>query len=62
MEKLHSHGNRTGKIVKKERCWEEEGGRGGGEVNPVTAAISLQTIYLCLDFYKQRYIMYRHAD
>ena len=59
MEKLHRHGNRTGKFVKKERCWEEE--RGGG-VNPVITAISLQTIYLCLNFYKQSYIMYRHAD
>ena len=58
MEKLHRHGNKTDKFVKKEMF-----GKGGGEkVNPVTTAISLQTIYLCLGFYKQRYIMYRHAD
>ena len=31
MEKLHRHGNRTGKFVKKERCWEEEVGGGGGK-------------------------------
>ena len=53
MEKLHRHGNRTGKFVKEERCWEE-----GGKVNPVTTAISLQTIYLCLNFYKQAYNKY----
>ena len=58
MEKLHRHGNKTDKFVKKERCWEE----GGEKVNPVTTAISLQTIYLCLGFYKQSYIMYGHAD
>ena len=30
MEKLYRHGNRTGKFVKEERCWEAGGGGGGG--------------------------------